>query len=201
MAQIRRPPAVAPSPDPDRALDPRLHLDQGPPGRAGAGAPRRAREPGGDRGDPRAVRARQAHLHPVLEVREDDGSGRPGHERHDAAAGRRRARAALPGDDRARDLGADLRDAPGDPTRLRRREEVRNRDRPREPRPLPARDLDPGLLPRDPAQVRLRGEARVVTHGRAYRRADRSRAPDELLPARRSSRGRPPGVLGRQQNT
>ena len=64
---------------------------------------------------------------------------------------------------------------------------LRHGDRPCQPGPVPARDLDPRLLPRDPAQVRLRGAARAVTHRRPDLRDDRSRAPDELLRARRRS--------------
>ena len=89
-----------------------------------------------------------------------------------------------------------------DSARVLRREALRDRDRPREPLRLAARDLDPGLLPRDPAQVRLRGEARAGYQPSAgSTRDDRPRAPDELLLARRPARGRPGRVLGRRAST
>ena len=51
---------------------------------------------------------------------------------------------------------------------------------------LADRHLDPGLLPRHPAQVRLRRAARLVTHRGAAVGADRRVAPDELLHPRRA---------------
>ena len=62
--------------------------------------------------------------------------------------------------------------------RLLRCETLRQRLRPREPRRVPDRDLDPDLLPRDPAQVRLRGAARLVADHRPAGRPHRRRSPD-----------------------
>ena len=147
----------------------------------------------------RAVRARRAGPRPVLEYVKTVGQGDLGTSVTTRRPVDRRARAALPGDDRARDRGDDLRGHVGDPTRLRRGEELWDAvDHASLVVSLIGISI-PGLLPRDPAQVRLRGEARVVTDGRPDLGHDRPRSPDELLPARRSARGRPLGVLGRAQ--
>ena len=62
-AALRRPPTPAPRPDPDRALDPRLPLDQGPAGQAGDGAARRAR----DRGAIEAINEQYGLNDPIYE--------------------------------------------------------------------------------------------------------------------------------------
>ena len=95
-------------PDPARALDPRLRLDQGAAGQPGAGAPRRARDARHDRADQPSVRARQADLRAVLEVPRADGAAEPRHVDHDAPDGPHRDRPALPGHGRARDRRGDL---------------------------------------------------------------------------------------------
>ena len=64
-AAFRRPPALAPHPDPDRGLDPGLLLDQGAAGQPRDGAARRAGDTRGDRGDQRAVRPERPDLRAV----------------------------------------------------------------------------------------------------------------------------------------
>ena len=73
-ASLRRPPAASARPDPARALDPAVLLDQGVTGRARGIAARRSGDARGGRGDRADLRPRPADLRAVPEVPREPAS-------------------------------------------------------------------------------------------------------------------------------
>ncbi len=104
----------------------------------------------------------------------------------------------LPGDDRADGRRADPRDRRS----ASRSGYVAARHQGRLARPLDGRRVaarrdDPGVLPRVPAQVRVRGAARLVPVRRTHRPDDHRHAPHRLLRPGRAAHpasGTPPGT-------
>ena len=140
------------------------------PGRARAGAPRRAGDPAGGRAGPAPVRARQARS----TCSTGATSTRPSHGDLGtsiviAPAGDRRAQSSASRRRSSSPRGDVLRDHARHPARLPRRQAVRTGVRPREPRRLAGRRLDPDLLPALAAQVHLRGAAAAGCRASAAR--------------------------------
>ena len=173
-AAFRRPPAPPPRPDPARPFDPRLPLDQGPPRqrrrrRCSASGPRRRRSrrsTSSTGSTSRSTSSTSTYLKTLVSLDFGDSitSRQPVIEEF-----KQRFPATIELAIAAMFFSIFV----GIPLGFLAAKRLRQRARPREPRRLAARDLDPDLLPRDHPQVRLRGAARLATDGRADVRPDR----------------------------
>ena len=116
------------------------------------------------------------------------GSGNLGTSIATHAHGDLRVRASVSGDRRAGAQRHAVRARARRAARSAVGQEVRVLVRPRQPRRVADRDLDPDLLPRADPQVHLRRQAALAPEHRPRERARGPAAPDELLPPRRDHR-------------